>query len=360
MTKGSERWTKRPEGSNWGEFGNDDELGRINLLTAERIRRAAREIREGIAFCLSLPLDRPARSVNPSRHPPRRYALNRGGHPLFNFRLETVDPFFTDVACDDAVLLHLQHSTQWDALCHVGSQFDADGDGIREVVYYNGWRGGEDIVGVPDGAEAVEGCGFAGSAANRLAIDLLARHGMQGRGVLVNLFDRYGREPAAVPFSELEALMNEQNVVVEEGDILCLYTGLADVILEMGEQQDTEKLRYSCCSLDGSDPDLLAWVSQSGVAAIAADNYGVESFPYQRVYDREQRGAPARDAERTPMIPLHELCLFKLGIPLGELWYLRELAEWLGAHGRNRFFLTAPPLRLPQAAGSPVTPVATV
>ena len=69
---------------------------------------------------------------------------------------------------------------------------------------------------------------------------------------------------------------------------------------------------------------------------------------------------PASEAERTPMIPLHELCLFKLGIPLSELWYLGELAEWLGAHGRNRFFLTAPPLRLPKAAGSPVTPIATV
>jgi kynurenine formamidase len=45
---------------------------------------------------------------------------------------------------------------------------------------------------------------------------------------------------------------------------------------------------------------------------------------------------------------------------LGELWYLEELAEWLSANGRSRFFLTAPPLRLTGAVGSPVTPVATV
>jgi len=31
MTK---RWVNRPEGSNWGDFGEDDQLGRINLLTA--------------------------------------------------------------------------------------------------------------------------------------------------------------------------------------------------------------------------------------------------------------------------------------------------------------------------------------
>lgn len=53
-------------------------------------------------------------------------------------------------------------------------------------------------------------------------------------------------------------------------------------------------------------------------------------------------------------------CLFKLGLPLGEFWHLTELAAWLRAHGRHRFFLTAPPLRLPKAAGSPVTPIATV
>ncbi|HYG42029.1 MAG TPA: cyclase family protein, partial [Bordetella sp.] len=44
----------------------------------------------------------------------------------------------------------------------------------------------------------------------------------------------------------------------------------------------------------------------------------------------------------------------------GELWHLTELAAALAAQGRSRFFLTAPPLRLPGAVGSPVTPVATL
>lgn len=55
-----------------------------------------------------------------------------------------------------------------------------------------------------------------------------------------------------------------------------------------------------------------------------------------------------------------EHCLFKLGVNLGELWHLTPLAEWLRARGRYRFMLTAPPLRLPGAVGSPLTPVATV
>jgi hypothetical protein len=59
-------------------------------------------------------------------------------------------------------------------------------------------------------------------------------------------------------------------------------------------------------------------------------------------------------------MPLHEHCIFKNGIHLGELWYLTALARWLREHGRNRFLLTAPPLRLPGAVGSPATPIATV
>jgi hypothetical protein len=59
-------------------------------------------------------------------------------------------------------------------------------------------------------------------------------------------------------------------------------------------------------------------------------------------------------------LPLHAHCLFRLGCYLGEMWYLTELADWLRAAGRSRFLLTAPPLRLPGAVGSPATPVATV
>ena len=53
-------------------------------------------------------------------------------------------------------------------------------------------------------------------------------------------------------------------------------------------------------------------------------------------------------------------CLFKLGLNLGEIWWLKDLALWLRDKKRSRFLLTAPPLRLPGAVGSPATPVATV
>ena len=49
------------------------------------------------------------------------------------------------------------------------------------------------------------------------------------------------------------------------------------------------------------------------------------------------------------------------GLTCGQLLADRAFdADWLREAGRNRFLLTAPPLRLPGAVGSPATPVATV
>ena len=41
----SGRWTIRPEGSNWGDFGPDDEYGRLNLLTREKVLHGIAEVK---------------------------------------------------------------------------------------------------------------------------------------------------------------------------------------------------------------------------------------------------------------------------------------------------------------------------
>ena len=46
------RWKKRPEGSTWGDWGPDDQLGRLNLLTSEKVKQGLAEAREGIAAFL--------------------------------------------------------------------------------------------------------------------------------------------------------------------------------------------------------------------------------------------------------------------------------------------------------------------
>jgi kynurenine formamidase len=343
----TERWTNRPDGSEWGDHGEDDELGRVNLITPEKVLQGVAEVKEGRTFSLSLPLDYPGGNIlNVRRHPPRWEPTYLDGQPYINFPLKRLDAQNTDVVSDDQVTICLQYSTQWDALSHVGAFFDADGDGEAEKVYFNGYRAGEHIVG-PRSYDG-EATPDAERAARRLGIQNFARHGMQGRGVLIDLEAHVGRARTYVGFDQLSEIMEKDGVAVERGDMVLFRTGFADEILSMNRTPSKERLENSCAVLDGRDERLLEWVSDSGAAALIADNYAVEGLPPK-----------PKDGAR-PMLPLHHHCLFKLGLPLAELWYLSELADWLRAHARSRFLLTAPPLDLPGAVGSPATPVATV
>ncbi len=330
------RWKQRPPGSTWGDFGPDDQLGRLNLLTPEKVRQGVAEVREGLSFALSLPLDYPGGSaLNPNRHPPVLRPTLRKGLVNFNCLMAELEPGRTDVMSDDLAILYLQYSTQWDSLAHAGSLFDANGDGLPEALYYNGYAAGRHIVGPQDvrdtGVPATPGAaGTSTSAAHALGIEGMARTGVQGRGVMIDLRAHLGDARTLVGYDTLMRVLDADGVAVETGDMVCLHTGFADAVL------------------DGRDERLLQWITDSQLAAIAADNYAVEGLP--------ARPGPACCAA----LPLHEHCLFKLGVHLGELWHLTPLARWLREHGRHRFLLTAPPLNLPGAVGSPVTPVATV
>ena len=345
-----QRWKHRPEGSNWGDFGPDDQLGRLNLITEEQVLKGAREIRAGKTFCLSLPLDLPGGNVlNPRRHPPQLSPTKLAGTPYLNFPLKNVNPDALDVLSDDQVLLSMQYSTQWDALAHVGALFDADGDGTPELRYYNGFQAGVDVVGPADSEHTGCGCSTGGpSAALKLGVENLAQKGMQGRGVLVDLFRHYGPGRTLIGHAELIHVLETDGITVERGDMLVLRTGYAEAVVAMNGTPDPEVLHTYGAALDGTDAALLQWITDSGIAAICADNYAVEAYPA-----REKTGPRA-------MLPLHHHCLFKLGLPLAELWYLKDLADFLHANERHHFMLTAPPLRLPHAIGSPVTPIATV
>ena len=341
MTK---RWKKRPEGSNWGEFGDDDQVGRLNLVTEERRLGALREAKSGRAFCLSHPLDRPGGTVlNSFRKPPIFHPVYRDGKKYFNLELGhgVSDHEVTDIGSDEAVLLYTQYSTHWDGFPHKGSLFDADGDGVAEKVYYNGFS----IVDA-------QGRGTQGElGAQAVSVAAPAQTGVQARGTLIDLRHHFGDERVAIDFEKLEHVMKADGVEVRRGDILVLHTGLGQLIREANGKPD-ERLRTACAVMDGYDRRLLEWIGDSGIAAIAADNLAVERS--------STLGMDPRMPHRGPALPLHEHCLFKLGIMLGELWYLSELAGWLRQHRRSSFLLTAPPLYLPGAAGSPVTPVATV
>jgi len=331
------RWVNRPEGSNWGDFGDDDQIGRMNLLTPERRRAALLEARDGVAFALSLPLDVPQIPLAPFRQPPCLSAARDAEGDVFH----RLDPGGAELTCDDRVILHTQHSTQWDALAHRGRAFDADGDGVAEMVYYNGFRAGEHVAG-PSGAAHT-------TCARALGIETLAMTGVQGRGVMVNLEAAFGAASRAVDLEDLLRTMEHQRVEVRPGDFLLLYTGFDKLLLAREARGDGSPIQTMGCALDGKDEALLQWIVDSGVVAICSDNVAIESLDLIL--------SPTPPAIR---LPIHDLCLFRQGIFLGELWYLEQLAEWLLDRSRHAFLLTAPPLRLPGSVGSPVTPIATV
>jgi kynurenine formamidase len=350
----AKRWTNRPEGSTWGDYGPDDQLGRMNEVTPEKVKQGIAEVKEGRTFCLSLPLDYPgANALNPRRHPPVIRPSVRGDRPNWLFRVEQEAPGMVDVINDDLAILHLQYSTQWDSFAHVGSLFDADGDGQAEPVFYNGYRGDAVMLGPSDAKEAGALPGTlvearSTSSAQALGVEYMAVKGLQGRAVMIDLLAHYGRRRHAVGYDDLMRIMAADGITVEAGDFVLLRTGFDEVILEGDRKPDGDTLHTTCTGLDGGDVRLQQWITGTRLVALISDNYAVEIH-----------NMPLRPGQ-CAALPLHQHCLFRTGVNLGELWRLSELADWLRANNRSRFLLTAPPLRLPGAVGSPVTPVATV
>ena len=342
------RWTKRPDGANWGDFGPNDQIGRLNLITPERRRAAATEVREGLAFCLSLPLDVPRIRIHPRRLPPVLSFSMRGEDPAFNYPMEKVNPGQTDVVCDDGMTMSLQYSTQWDALCHIGCQHDAFGDGKLRATYYNGFRACEEVRGPFDylnGRAPVPGP----HGAHALGIERMAETALQARGVMVDLYAHVGLERVPIGYDRLMRILEADKITVETGDVLCFRTGFDRALLALPADPSHAFDQHRCSGLDGTDNRLLRWIDECGAAALVSDNEAVELVPDASLM-----------TNHGTRIPLHNLCLFKLGMPLGEMFLLSDLADWLRANQRSRFLFTAPPLRLPGAAGSPVTGVGTV
>lgn len=348
------RWKCRPEPSTWGDFGPNDTLGRLNLLTPQKVREGLAEVHDAKTFALGLPLNLPGgNELNANRLPPVHRPNRRGDLVNANCRIDQITPKATDVLNDDLIVLHNQYSSQWDALVHAGSLFDADDDGVAEPVYYNGFRPGIDVkapadiadcgVNPEDGRPLVTTADFG-----PLGIHSMAAKPVQGRAVLVDLAHHYGTDAQLIGYTEFAAVLEADNITVRPGDIVLIHTGYAAKLIEMDGNPDPAVLHNYGAVLNGRDTQLLDWITDSQVAAIAADNNAVEQYP----------AVPTEGP--AAILPLHEHCLFKLGVPLGELWHLTSLANYLRSVERTACLLTAPPLNLPGAAGSPVNPIATV
>jgi len=298
--------------SAWGLFGPDDNLGLVNLLTPERVTAAARLVRTGQMF----PLDMPLGSVDPGlaryRGTPRHTVLHRPGTVGFD---DLYDNFYP------------QASSQWDSLGHVGY-------GPNE--FYNGATEAEILAGT------------------RNTIDHWARHGIAGRAVLLDIpramgaaGQEYGPgEAIALGVPELELARRQAGLDFAPGDIILLHTGFAAWYCDQPQAvKDRIHGRVNAPGIAHTE-EVCEYLWDSHAAAIASDTYGVEVFPADF--------SPAA----YPMGFLHQMLIGQLGMALGELWWLNDLAAACAADGVYECFLVSAPLNAPGGIGSPANALA--
>ncbi len=91
--------------------------------------------------------------------------------------------------------------------------------------------------------------------------------------------------------------------------------------------------------------ETLWWIRAHEIAAVASDTWGVEVRPNET-------------DESEVFQPWHWVAIPNMGLSVGEMFFLEELAESCAGDGRYEFFFVAPPLHLPGGAGSPINPQA--
>jgi len=297
--------------SNRGRWGDDDERGALNYVTEEKRRSAARLVRRGRTFSLSIPM---ANGRGPQR------GLGGRVNPLHFMTATGCDPSgqvelgFGCRYTDDFLAITVQGGTQWDALCHI----------FYDGRLYNGHP-----------ASSVTSSGAGRNGIEKVHADFVSR------GVLLDVARGQGVDCLeagyAIRSADLEAAERAQGVRVESGDILLVRTGQMSTV---GEDFSNWKVFHGREA--GLHWETAAWLHERQVAAVAADNSMVE----------------ASGVLEGVAIPFHMLALCNLGIHLGEFWYLEELAEDCASDGVFEFMLVAQGLPIVGGTGTPVNPLA--
>ncbi|PHH89204.1 hypothetical protein CDD83_6508 [Cordyceps sp. RAO-2017] len=311
-----------------GEPGSREEgLGRLVLLTPEVVAYAAQScIKTGLRVSLNWDLNK-LETANFNRSPTQHHIFSLLG----------------GVAFDDLYIMNPQGSSQWDGLRHFSAPFPAADDGPPPQRLYYG------------GTTAAEICD---RASDRIGIQHWARHGICGRGVLLD-YVAYARRHGisysplarhAIPLPALRQMALEQGGLdFRRGDILFVRTGMT---LEWETRLGwADKLAYSRdpdprhAGLEGSE-DVLRWLWDTGFAAVAGDAVAFEAYPPAPSWARP-------DGPDVPGLSLHERLLAGFGVPIGELFDLEELSRTCAELGRWHFFVTSSPLNMPGGVSSP-------
>ena len=299
--------------SNWGRWGPDDEIGTLNNISPQDIVSAGRLIRRGKVFSLGLNFDGngPQSGLWGNRFNPIHTMITSGVDAIAG-RQEEIGVRYAD----DIVTMPLQCGTQWDGLGHI---FFVD----------KMWNGYD--------ARLVDSNG-----AHKNGIEK-TKDKMAGRGVLLDvprfkgleyLEDGYG-----IGTEELEKCAAAEGVQIRKGDFVIVRTGQMERCLASGKWGG-----YAGGDAPGLKFETADWIRRTDIAAICADTWGCEMRPNQ--------------AEKGISQPWHWVVIPMIGITMGEIFYLKDLAADCAEDSVYEFFFCAPPLPITRAVGSPINPIA--
>jgi len=297
---------------NWGRWGADDEIGTLNNISPRDIVNAARLIRKGKVFSLALNFDSsgPQKGQWGGRFNPIHTMLATGTDAVSG-RQESIGLRYAD----DIVTMPLQCGTQWDALGHIffGEKM---------------WNGYD--------ARLVDSNG-----AHKNGIEK-AKDKMVGRGVLLDVARHKGVESLedgyGIGTGELEKCAADQGVDIQRGDFVIVRTGHMERCLRSGEWGG-----YAGGNAPGLRFETADWIRRTDIAAICADTWGCEVRPNESDVASQ---------------PWHWVVIPMIGISMGEIFYLKDLAADCANDRVYEFFFCAPPLPITRAVGSPVNPIA--
>ncbi|MEW2116137.1 cyclase family protein [Streptomyces sp. NPDC005474] len=302
--------------SNWGRWGEDDVLGTLNFLDEAKRREGAALVRRGVSFSLSqrFDMDGPQKGWR-RRTNPVHTMLDTGtdaalGNQGFPHGIG---------GADDVIAMPLQCSTQWDGLGHI---FD----------HGKAWNGRDAEKVVTSAGDLVTG------------IEHMAPY-VAGRGVLLDVARVIGDDDGmpelpdafAITTEHLTATAAAHGVSVGRGDIVLVRTGRLTRARRDGWGD------YAGGPAPGLSFTTAGWLHRSEIAAIATDTWGFEVRPNEFEHAFQ---------------PLHQVVIPNMGLVIGEMWDLDALAEDCAADGVYEFWLTAAPLPITGAVGSPVNPIA--
>ena len=298
--------------NNWGRWGADDEIGTLNLITDEVVKRAAACVKTGKRLSLAIPMseDGPMLgNIPPGRQNPKQH------------RFELHDPFTKD---PDSVhvntnefTLNLKSATHWSALGHVE----------YAGRLYNGHA-----------LDAIDERG-----AHVLGIDKVPS--IVTRGVLLDIarlkgLDRLAGGTLITPDDLDDAA---KMVAIEPGDAVLIRTGT----MRWLKEGDKEAYAGIFQGIAGPGIASAAWFHEHGVAAVATDTSGFEVWPRESTELLKVIGHP-----------LHALCIVEMGLTMGQNFDLEALAEDCANDGVYEFLLSASPEPFEGGLGGPVNPVA--